>query len=268
MDIVYRVLDSYPDRKKDTKIISHEHNKGLAEVRNTAVRNSTGEYVFHIDSDDFLESTAIEFLVSAAIENNAELIISDYNAIYKDKVIKIVRKVGSKQQYFYKLLTFNVDPCVWGKLIKRSLYVDHDIKCIPGLNIGEDYVVTPRLVYYAKKIEKINMHLYNYSNENINSYSNNYNYRSLESLVQSNIFLTEYLLSLDNAKFRPILMLSKLNIKKIFLEKFYYDAFINQKLIVGNPSLLDSFLFKWMISSNHLLLIKTFSKILKIYFKL
>lgn len=46
------------------KIVHHDHNKGLSAARNTGVNNSTGDYIYFLDSDDELPTDAIELLYS------------------------------------------------------------------------------------------------------------------------------------------------------------------------------------------------------------
>ena len=37
------------------RIVEHKINRGLAAVRNTAMNYATGDYIIHIDSDDYIE---------------------------------------------------------------------------------------------------------------------------------------------------------------------------------------------------------------------
>ena len=63
MQVLNQVIKKYPKRISQIKIIKHNENKGLAEARKTAVNAATGQYVFHLDSDDYLELFAIEYIV-------------------------------------------------------------------------------------------------------------------------------------------------------------------------------------------------------------
>ncbi|MDR0829587.1 MAG: glycosyltransferase, partial [Prevotellaceae bacterium] len=63
-----KIIEQYPNRKPFVKIIHHKKNRGLAETRNTALYNSTGKYIQHIDSDDYIELNMIEEMYKKAIE--------------------------------------------------------------------------------------------------------------------------------------------------------------------------------------------------------
>lgn len=68
IEIVKRVLEEYPERKEQVKIVRHEHNRGVAAARNTALDAATGEFVFFVDADDWIENATIETLVSKQLE--------------------------------------------------------------------------------------------------------------------------------------------------------------------------------------------------------
>lgn len=74
IEILRRVLDDYPERKAQTRIIRHEHNQGLAAARNTAVAAATGTFLTHVDSDDWLELDAVEELVKKQVETGVAFV--------------------------------------------------------------------------------------------------------------------------------------------------------------------------------------------------
>ena len=60
--ILQKVLEGYPNRKNQVKILHHEKNRGLSAARNTALDASTGDYLMHVDSDDYLRKDAVLLL--------------------------------------------------------------------------------------------------------------------------------------------------------------------------------------------------------------
>lgn len=69
-------LDSCPQKcdeeaRHDNRIkVIHKQNEGLGFARNSGLEIARGEYVYFVDSDDYLHNNAIETLYRAAIENN------------------------------------------------------------------------------------------------------------------------------------------------------------------------------------------------------
>lgn len=54
----------------------HQKNKGVSAARNRALSAIRGEYVMFVDPDDWIAPNALEQLVDAALENNADVVIS------------------------------------------------------------------------------------------------------------------------------------------------------------------------------------------------
>ena len=47
IEILEKVLEEYPHRKEQVKIIHHEKNRGLVAARNTGLEHATGDYIIH-----------------------------------------------------------------------------------------------------------------------------------------------------------------------------------------------------------------------------
>src|SRR5690606_39722826 len=45
-----------------------QENQGLSGARNTGIKNSTGEYILFVDSDDYIELDAVEILTKKALK--------------------------------------------------------------------------------------------------------------------------------------------------------------------------------------------------------
>lgn len=69
------IVRLYATKDSRINIVEHEKNKGLAEARNTGLRNLSGDYVFFLDSDDFLSVDAIERLVRCASMCDTDIVI-------------------------------------------------------------------------------------------------------------------------------------------------------------------------------------------------
>ncbi len=166
-----KVIKEYPDRISFVKIISHERNRGLAAARNTAIANCTGDFVMHVDSDDYLEKNAVELLVNKQKATNAD-IVSGCALKETTEGQQLIREPDykDKEEMLMKVLSCNYDHYIWRRFIRLSLYKDYQISCEEGVNFGEDLQVLPKLVYYAKKVVKIDDVIYYYNCLNEDSY--------------------------------------------------------------------------------------------------
>lgn len=174
MDILQRVIADYPDRKEKVLIIHHECNKGLPSARNTAVKACHGDFVFHVDSDDWVEKDAVELMVRKQVETGADIITARAYDNYDDRIEEHLDggRNLDKEALLCSLLTYKVSPCMWLRLIKRSLYIDNDVWAVEGKNGAEDFQVFPRLVYYSQKHSGIDSFVYHNNRYNNNSITN------------------------------------------------------------------------------------------------
>ncbi|MCM1030083.1 MAG: glycosyltransferase [Oscillibacter sp.] len=205
-----RILSHYPN--VNVKIITHTRNKGLAAARNTAIQNSSGEYIFHVDSDDYLELNTIQLLYEKVAYSNADLVLSDYRIIYSDhnKILK-TNYTPDPQEYTKLLLKRRSIPNIIGKLIKRSIIIDNKLFSIAGLNQGEDYLITPKVAYCSHIIEYVPQPLYNYVKNIPTSYTSNVNLNAVKCIEKVEDNLVSYFSNIPNFKnFASTIILSKL----------------------------------------------------------
>ncbi|MCU7617824.1 glycosyltransferase [Chryseobacterium sp. PBS4-4] len=126
----------------NVKIIEHELNSGLSVVRNTGIKNSTGEYIYFFDSDDEITPNCIELLVAKALETDAQIIIAQnkwintFDNTTKDfgfPTISTKKYFDDNLEIFSSYSNGDFPSSSWNKLIKRQFVVDNEIFFIPGL---------------------------------------------------------------------------------------------------------------------------------------
>ncbi|AWX14693.1 hypothetical protein CEP48_00115 [Mergibacter septicus] len=183
------IIKNYMMKENRIILINKTKNEGLSAARNSGIEMAKGEYLLHIDSDDYIvNNNYISHMYKLARDNNADIVISDYyQQDYNQKMI--YRKNGKYPEnkklnnidVINDLFQGNSAPSVWGKLIKRSLYINNNITHIKEICLGEDLVVMPKLMYYSHTILKTNQSFYCYT-YNQNSITRSNNYKKLASL--------------------------------------------------------------------------------------
>lgn len=168
--VLKEIIEKYPNRKNSIKIINKEKNEGLTQARKTGLENSNGEYIMHIDSDDWVELDMASSLVKEALNTSSDIVIYDYYIVYMNKkILKTnrfykIKNINNIDQYFVNLLCNYIDSSLFIKLYKKQLFNNITF---PNFSMGEDTTISLQLFYNADKISYLNKYLY-YYNKNIN----------------------------------------------------------------------------------------------------
>ena len=181
IEVLRNVLDRYPQREKQVKILRHERNRGLAAARNTAVEHATGDFLLWVDSDDYIDKTLVEKCVEKQKETRCDIVLFDFLKLLVGKSVRTFQgHCMSSRERTLKLLARQVQVCVWGGFYRLSLYKDHGIRAVEGVNNNEDYQVSPRLSYYSRSIAYIDEALYFYDCMSGISITQNFNISQAE----------------------------------------------------------------------------------------
>lgn len=172
IDIVKACIGRYPERKEQVRILVHEQNQGLPAARNTGLAVATGEYVFHCDSDDFVEREMLEEMYNAAKTQDADVVYCDFYLSFEKNERYMSNPVYETAEDMFKkgLLGGAMKYNVWNKLVRRSLYTDNAITFPAGHGMGEDMTMI-RLAACAKSVAYVPKAFYHYVKLNSNAYS-------------------------------------------------------------------------------------------------
>jgi glycosyltransferase involved in cell wall biosynthesis len=221
IEILRTVLSDYPQRLPQVKFIEHERNKGLASTRNTGMKASNGEYILHVDSDDYIELDTVELLYQKAIADKADIVACDFYLDWgKAKKIWEQPFQNSSKEYTKKILSAELIPSLWAKLIRRELYFDNNIWGFEGIDMGEDYVLTTRLCYFAKKISKVEKPLYHYNQINENAFSKTWSNANSQNIIDGLKIVSDFFeLQPDYSEYSDSIEAGKIR-KKIDLYRY------------------------------------------------
>ena len=176
VEILERVITNYPKWEGRITIIHHDKNRGLAAARNTLVDNCKGEFLYHVDSDDWIEPNAVELLVKRQMETGADIVSGSFYMHRTNEICvgylnwSIPWKERNREETLKYVLEMGSVVAVWNRLIRSSIYREHNIRCVEGIDAGEDRQITPMLVYFSREVASCNAITYHYNRSNANSY--------------------------------------------------------------------------------------------------
>ena len=177
--ILQRTLADYPERANQVRILTHEQNKGLPAARNTGLEVAQGEYIFHCDSDDYVEREMLAEMYEAAKQDDADYLWSDFFLSFEqnERYMK-VRSYATAEEALNGVLDGAMKYNVWNKLVRRSLYAENTVRFPAGHSMGEDMTMI-RLLACAKWVAYIPKAYYHYVRLNMSALTQTFSERHL-----------------------------------------------------------------------------------------
>lgn len=163
MEVLSEVLARFPER--DVTIVNKE-NGGLPQARLSGLKVAKGDYIMHLDSDDWLEPDAVSKLVAKAVETGADLVYYDFWKEYSNRSKLDMEKhysASNKTKYMRRLYNDGAYGYLWNKFCRSELY---DGVFFPKFNMHEDVVVATQLIFKATRIEQLSVPLVHYRRDN------------------------------------------------------------------------------------------------------
>lgn len=150
--------------------IINKKNEGASKTRNLGINLAKGKFIYFMDADDYIEKNMLLEMYNKAEKDNLDIVVCDYyNEDFKTR--KYVKNLDIKEneiifgvEYARYLLQSEkkIAPSIWGKMIRRSIYINNNIRFPENIFIGEDTVLGIKTAYFSKKVGKINKPFYHY----------------------------------------------------------------------------------------------------------
>lgn len=124
------IANDYALKNENITVITQE-NKGLGGARNTGIENAGGDYLFFLDSDDYLIKNQIQKVLGKGLKNNLDIIEFgaqrvDENYNYLDQIFK--KNDTPVEDGSAYIANYNFENSACNKLYRRQFLLDHKIK--------------------------------------------------------------------------------------------------------------------------------------------
>ena len=161
------ILQEYAAKDARFRFID-QHNKGLSAARNAGIDAAEGEYIFLLDSDDWIVPDALERLSKRI--NGQDIICfagqkyNEQDKTYRPADVLTPAMYSNGMTYYYanalKSYTFPF-VCAVLRLYRRAFLLEHNLLFKEGI-YHEDNLFTPMACYYARRVYVILDSLYIY----------------------------------------------------------------------------------------------------------
>ena len=153
-------------------VIVDKENGGLPSARKAGLDVAEGEYVLFADSDDWMETDAVEKVMAKADETHADIIYFDLIKEYGNRTsYKREREYtgATKDDFIVNIFNYKSFGYTVTKCFKRRLYTENVIY-FPKLGMHEDIYLMSQIIFHAKSLVHIQEALYHYRKDNPDSF--------------------------------------------------------------------------------------------------
>lgn len=166
------ICDEYVKKYNYISVI-HKGNEGLGPTRNIGMINAKGEYIYHCDSDDWIDPTLLEDTYNNAIAYNADVVIFGYRmfienngklleyGIVSNESIFLNDKNEIRQYYIDNLENSFFTQSACNRLVNRD-FIENNKLFFEPYRRSQDVIYSLNLFDKLEKLSIVHDHYYNY----------------------------------------------------------------------------------------------------------
>ena len=174
-DSTLSILKEYAQKDSRIQIID-KANSGYGDSMNQGLKKAAGEYIGIVESDDFAELNMFEVLYNTALQNNVDVVKSNFWG-YLTKDNSNTKNVVIPEQDANQVLCprehqgiFWSAPCIWAAIYKRDFLVKNKINFLPTPGASyQDTAFNFKVWLMAEKAYFLNDAFLHYRQDNENS---------------------------------------------------------------------------------------------------
>ncbi len=164
IDGTLKIASEYQEQFSLIKIINQQ-NQGLSSARNEGFLRAEGEFIWFVDSDDYISVNCLQELINFCHTTQCDLFGIAPSFPFREifpETLSIQQEVSKEYSGKEWLLSPNVFIGAWAYVIRRNFWKEKKLSFFPSIYY-EDTECMSRAIYYADKIFVLNeFSVYNY----------------------------------------------------------------------------------------------------------
>lgn len=157
-DGTYEVAKTYAEKHTNLRVF-HKDNEGVGAARNFLLEQAVGEFIWFVDSDDYIVNKSLQQILSE-LNNMIDMLGISYNGV------NILPFESSGIEYIKR---GHINGYLWTKIIRRSVIENAHVRFDPKRYSQEDWFFLMQVYPLLKGIKQIPLQAYIYSDDNENS---------------------------------------------------------------------------------------------------
>lgn len=175
------IIKDYKNKHPDKiKYLINNHNCGQGISRNNGIEVAEGDWIFFLDSDDFIEPNCFEVLILALLMGNYNIIVSNFYSLRSDYKL-------SPRHNLIKLYNFSryaLGMYAWGTLFSRRFWINNKFY-FTHYKYSEDLLLISRVISSTNNIKVLNDPLYVYRSNPKSATHKFYQYGDIAPVLES-----------------------------------------------------------------------------------
>lgn len=158
IDTTLQCANEFAEKWNDIRVFS-KHNEGVGAARNYLLDKACGEFIWFVDSDDYIAEGVLQHILSE-LNSTIDLLSVSYNGGV------FTPFEGNATEYIQKGY---INGYLWTKIIRRSVIEDAHIRFDPQRYSQEDWFFLMQVYPLLGNIKQITLQAYVYCDDNENS---------------------------------------------------------------------------------------------------
>ncbi len=230
------IVEKFSSANSINLTIVNQENRGLAEARNVGVEVSTGDFIWFVDGDDYVNNSEIDKILDAIDRNNFDVYTCGYNIVdsESEQIIKSINNTGILLETSMAIKRIENPVCnVWRYIVRKDFLVSNNIRFRKG-TLCEDIEWGTKVLANANKVSILDIKLYNYRHKRMIDVFENIerSYKHIDINVKNkkkrkilrNVLFKQYIYNIYSLNF-----MVKVDRKQFF--KLYSNSLIKVRLL-------------------------------------
>lgn len=158
-----KICDIY--KKADSRVrVVHQPNLGVSVARQKGIEAATGNYIIHVDSDDYAEPEMLEKLYKSALESGSDMVICDYFETNneRERYVRQCPKSFDCSDIIDDILFQRLHGVCWNKLVLKRFIREKNITFSNGVQYSEDTLFNLLILNNSAKVSYLPEAFYHY----------------------------------------------------------------------------------------------------------